>query len=172
MPIEIKLNDRIARVRILKQNENLLEVMIDDQLYDVDLMHNDEGTFSILVNDHSHNITLVPSSRPKQYTAYTLYNTYEPEVIDAATRYIRNRGNGNLTQNTNRITAPMPGKIVKVLVEAGQKVEKGQTAIIISAMKMESEYKVSSDGVVKTINVEAGNNVESNQVLIEFERFE
>jgi biotin carboxyl carrier protein len=169
MPIEIKLNNRIAQVKILKQNENLLEVMIDDKVYHVDLMHNDEGVFSVLVNNHSHNITLVPSSKPKQYTAYTLYNTYEPEIIDAASRYIRNRGNGSLAQGTNRITAPMPGKIVKVLVEPGQKVEKGQTAIIMSAMKMESEYKVASDGIVKAVNVEAGNTVESNQVLIEFE---
>jgi hypothetical protein len=66
--------------------------MIDDKVYHVDLMHNDEGSFSVLVNNHSHNMTLVPSSKPKQYTAYTLYNTYEPEVIDAASRYIRNRG--------------------------------------------------------------------------------
>ena len=169
MPIEIKLNDRIAQVKILNQNENLLEVMIDDKVYHVDLMHNDEGSFSVLVNNHSHNITLVPSSKPKQYTAYTLYNTYEPEVIDAASRYIRNRGNGSIAQGTNRITAPMPGKIVKILVEAGQKVEKGQTAVIMSAMKMESEYKAASDGIVKSVNVEAGNTVESNQVLIEFE---
>lgn len=169
MPIEIKLNERIAQVKILDQNENLLEVMIDDHPYQVDLMHNDEGTFSILVNNHSHNITLVPTSKPKQYTAYTLYNTYEPEVIDAAVRYIRNRGHGNLSQNTNKITALMPGKIMKVLVESGQAVKKGETAVIISAMKMESEYKISADGIVKAVNVEAGNNVESNQVLIEFE---
>lgn len=169
MPIEIKLNDRIAQVKILNQNENLLEVMIDEKVYHVDLMHNDEGSFSVLVNNHSHNMTLVPSSKPKQYTAYTLYKTYEPEVIDAASRYIRNRGNGSIAQATNRITAPMPGKIVKVLVGAGQKVEKGQTAVIMSAMKMESEYKVASDGIVKSVNVEAGSTVEANQVLIEFE---
>ncbi len=169
MPIDIKLNDRIAKVTILNQNENLLEVMIDDKHYQVDLMHNDEGTFSVLVNNHSHNITLVPSSRPKQYTAYTLYHTFEPEIIDSAARYMRNRGNGSTVQGTNRITAPMPGKIVKVLVKAGEQVKKGQTAVIMSAMKMESEYKVASDGMVKTVNVEAGSTVESNQVLIEIE---
>jgi biotin carboxyl carrier protein len=169
MPIDIKLNNRIAKVTILNQNENLLEVMIDDKHYQVDLMHNDEGTFSILVNNHSHNITLVPSSRPKQYTAYTLYHTFEPEIIDSAARYMRNRGNGSAVQGTNRITAPMPGKIVKVLVKTGEQVKKGQTAVIMSAMKMESEYKVASDGIVKTVNVEAGSTVESNQVLIEIE---
>ncbi len=169
MPIEIKLDNRIAKVKVLNQNENLLEIMVDDKVYHVDLMHNDEGTFSILENNRSHNISLVPSSKPKSYTAYTLYNTYELEVIDAESRYIRNRGEGSISQSDKKITAPMPGKIVKVLVEPGQEVKKGQTAVIISAMKMESEYKTAVDGLVKKINVKAGDTVESNQVLIEIE---
>jgi len=169
MPIDIKLNDRIAKVKILNQNENLLEIMVDDKVYHVDLMHNDEGTFSILESNRSHNITLVPSSKPKLYTAYTLYNTYELEIIDAESRYIRNRSEGSLTQNDRKISAPMPGKIVKVLIKAGQPVEKGQTVIILSAMKMESEYKAAADGIVKAVNVCAGDTVETNQVLIEME---
>ncbi|WP_423127116.1 acetyl-CoA carboxylase biotin carboxyl carrier protein subunit [Gaoshiqia sp. Z1-71] len=169
MPIEIKLDDRIAKVKVLNQNENLLEIMVDDKIYHVDLMHNDEGTFSILENNRSFNISLVPSNKPKTYTAYTLYNTYELEVIDAEMRYIRSRGEGGLSHSDKKITAPMPGKIVKVLVDAGQAIIKGQTAVIISAMKMESEYKASVDGVVKKINIKAGDTVESNQVLIEIE---
>ena len=169
MPIDVKLDDRVAKVTVLNQNENLLEIMVDDRTYLLDLMHNDEGTFSILENNRSHNITLVPSSKKKAYTAYTLYNTFDLEVIDAEARYIRNRGEGSLTQNDKKITAPMPGKIVNVLVEAGQEVLKGQTAVIISAMKMESEYKASVDGVVKRVYVKAGDTVESNQVLIEID---
>ncbi len=169
MPIEIKLDDRIASVKVLNQNENLLEIMVDDKIYHVDLMHNDEGIFSILENNRSHNISLVPSSKPKSYTAHTLYYTYELEVIDAEARYIRNRGEGVPAQSEKKITAPMPGKIVKVLVEPGQTVIKGQTAVIISAMKMESEYKVALDGTVKRVMVKAGDTVETNQVLIEIE---
>ncbi|WP_372771883.1 acetyl-CoA carboxylase biotin carboxyl carrier protein subunit [Mangrovibacterium sp.] len=169
MPIDVKLDDRIAKIKVLNQNENLLEIMVDDQVYLVDLMHNDEGTFSILENNRSHNITLVPSTKKKAYTAYTLYNTFDLEIIDAESRYIRNRGEGVLAQSEKKITAPMPGKIVKVLVETGQTVTKGQTAVIISAMKMESEYKSAVDGVVKKVNVKAGDTVESNQVLIEFD---
>lgn len=169
MPIDIKLDDRIASVKILNQNENLLEIKVDDKIYHVDLMHNDEGAFSILENNHSHNISLVPSSKPKTYTAYTLYNTYDLEIIDAEARYIRNRGDGLVAQSDKKIVAPMPGKIVKVLVEPGQEVTKGQTAIIISAMKMESEYKTSMDGKIKNIMVKEGETVESNQLLIEIE---
>lgn len=169
MPIEIKLGDRIASVKVLNQNENLLEIMVDDQVYHVDLMHNDEGAFSILENNRSHNISLVPSQKPKAYTAYTLYHTYDLEVIDAEARYIRNRGDGALVQSEKQISSPMPGKIVKVLVREGDTVTKGQTAIIISAMKMESEYKAAVDGVVKAVNVSDGDTVEANQVLIEID---
>lgn len=169
MPIEIKLGDRIASVKILNQNENLIEIMVDDKVYNVDLMHNDEGTFSIIENNRSHNISLVPSQKPKSYTAHTLYNTYDLEIIDAEARYIRNRGVGALGQSEKQISAPMPGKIVKVLVKEGEAVSQGQTAVIISAMKMESEYKVAVDGMVKAVNVADGDTVESNQVLIEID---
>lgn len=169
MPIDVKLNDRVAKVKVLNQNENLLEIMVDNKVYQVDLMHNDEGTFSILENNRSFNITLVPSPKAKAYTAYTLYNTFDLEVIDAETRYIRNRGEGTIGSSEKKISAPMPGKIVKVLVEAGQEITKGQTAVIISAMKMESEYKAAVDGVVKKVHIKAGDTVDSNQVLVEID---
>ena len=169
MPIQVKLNDRIASVKILNQNENLLEIKVDDRIYKVDLMHNDDGLFSILENNLSHNISLVPSAKPKTYTAYTLYQSYDLEVIDAEARYIRNRGEGALSQSEKKITAPMPGKIVKVLVEEGQEVSKGDNAVIISAMKMESEYKAAADGTIKKVHVSDGDTVDANQVLIEIE---
>ncbi len=63
----------------------------------------------------------------------------------------------------------MPGKVVKVLVNKGDSVKEGETAIIISAMKMESEYKAPKDGVIKKVNVKDGDTIEGNQILIELE---
>ena len=63
----------------------------------------------------------------------------------------------------------MPGKVVKVLVSEGESVTEGQTAVIISAMKMESEYKIPMDGKVKKVNVKDGDTIEGNQILIELE---
>lgn len=169
MPVEIKLGDRIASVKVLNQNENLLEIMVDDKVYKVDLMHNDEGSFSILENNRSHNISLIPTQKPKTYTAHTLYETYDLEIIDAEARYIRNRGEGTIAQTEKQISAPMPGKIVKVLVKEGESVLAGQTVVIMSAMKMESEYKAAVDGVIKAVHVAEGITVEANQVLIEID---
>lgn len=169
MSIEIKLDQRIASVEILKQFENMLEIKVDEKIYQVDLMHNDEGIFSILVNGHSYNIELVPQSKPKHYTAYTLYDSYDLEVIDAESRYLRNRSGNTQLLSENSITSPMPGKVVKIPVSVGDEVKKGDTVITISAMKMESEYKSPIDGKVAVIHVTEGSTVDSGQVLIEIE---
>lgn len=167
MSIEIKLDSRIASVEILKQFENLLEIKVDDKIYQVDLMHNDEGIFSILSNGQSYNIELVPQPKTKHYTAYTLYDSYDLEVIDAESRYLRNRTGNTQLISENTIISPMPGKVVKIPVAVGDIVTKGNTLITISAMKMESEYKSPMDGTIVTIHVMEGATVEANQVLIE-----
>jgi len=169
MSIEIKLDKRIASVEILKQFENLLEIKVDDKIYQLDLMHNDEGIFSILANGRSYNIELVPQTKPKHYTAYTLYDSYDLEIIDAESRYLRNRTGGAQLMAENNITSPMPGKVVKIPVSVGDIVKKGDTVITISAMKMESEYKSPLDGKISKIHVTEGSTVSAGQTLIEIE---
>lgn len=170
MAVEIKVGDRVAWVNLLKQEGNILEVEVDGKVYNVDLMHTSDGTFSILEGGHSYNIELVPhANKPKKYTAHTLYQTMEVEVIDAEARYLLNRGANGFGTNENTISSPMPGKVVKVLVKVGDEMEEGQTAIIISAMKMESEYKAPKSGKVKKVNVANGDTIEGDQILIELE---
>jgi biotin carboxyl carrier protein len=62
----------------------------------------------------------------------------------------------------------MPGLIVDIKVEAGQEVKKGDPILILEAMKMENIIKSPGDGVVKAIKVNPRDNVEKNQVLIQF----
>lgn len=169
MAVEIKVGDRVAWVNLLSQKDNMLEIEVDGKVYHVDLMHTADGTFSILENNHSYNIELVPKNEPKKYTAYTLYESYDLEVIDAESRYLLNRGGNGFDHGENHISSPMPGKVVKVLVEEGDIVKEGETVIIISAMKMESEYKAPMDGVISRVHVKNDDTIEGNQVLIELE---
>jgi biotin carboxyl carrier protein len=60
----------------------------------------------------------------------------------------------------------MPGKVVKILVNEGDAVEAGTTVIIVSAMKMESEYKVKQDRVIKKILVKEGDTVAGDQPMV------
>ena len=66
----------------------------------------------------------------------------------------------------NKIVSPMPGKVVKVLVEKGDRLEAGDIVVVIEAMKMQSNYKVSSACTVREVLVKEGDSVASNQVLL------
>ncbi|HEX6047273.1 MAG TPA: biotin/lipoyl-containing protein [Pyrinomonadaceae bacterium] len=63
------------------------------------------------------------------------------------------------------ITAPMPGKVVRVQIEAGATVEKGTGVIVVEAMKMQNEMKSPRAGVIVSINVKPGDTVNAGDVL-------
>jgi len=64
------------------------------------------------------------------------------------------------------ITAPMPGKVLEVLVDLGEIVESGQTLLVIEAMKMEHRIKASIDGVIETIEFGIGDQIEVGDFLV------
>ena len=66
------------------------------------------------------------------------------------------------------IKAPMPGMVVKVEVDVGDRVELGQGIVVVEAMKMENELQAQAIGVVRRVHVEPGQAVEKDQVLVEF----
>lgn len=67
------------------------------------------------------------------------------------------------------IVAPMPGTILRVDVSTGDAVVKGQTILILEAMKMENEILASTDGVVKQLNVSQGASVNPGDILVVIE---
>ena len=67
------------------------------------------------------------------------------------------------------VKAPMPGKVLQVLVNSGDQVKKGDPLLILEAMKMENVLKSDSDCTIKEVNVSALENVEKNQLLIELD---
>ncbi len=64
-----------------------------------------------------------------------------------------------------KVSAPMPGTILKVVANPGDKVKKGQVLVILEAMKMENEIVAPSEGVVASINVTAGTSVNAGDLL-------
>lgn len=67
------------------------------------------------------------------------------------------------------ISAPMPGKVVRILVAAGDTVEEGQGLIVVEAMKMQNELKASKGGKVVAIAAKEGANIAAGQVLVTLE---
>jgi len=72
----------------------------------------------------------------------------------------------------DKISAPMPGKVVKILVNAGDKVAVGQPLVVVESMKMENELRSPADAIVKSIHFSAGDLVSPDQPIIKLEPVE
>jgi acetyl/propionyl-CoA carboxylase alpha subunit len=79
------------------------------------------------------------------------------------------RGDDASYEDGRRVRAPMPGKVIKILVAEGESVRRNQTLAIVEAMKMENEIKSACEGVVRTIRARAGELVGAQMILIELE---
>jgi biotin carboxyl carrier protein len=94
---------------------------------------------------------------------------WDLEVVDERTRHIR-----SLTAGAERrggpvaLRAPMPGLVVRVLVEPGQEVKQGAGLVVLEAMKMENELKAPAVVTVGAVRAQPGQAVEKGQVLVEF----
>jgi biotin carboxyl carrier protein len=78
----------------------------------------------------------------------------------------RRAGNEKGKGHPGVIAAPMPGKITRVNVQAGDRVSQGQALVVMEAMKMEYTLEADRDGLVQEANVQAGQQVALGQVLV------
>lgn len=169
MNLEFKLSNRSAVVKEIKREGNIYTLSVDGIIYEVDLVKIKNHEYSILHEGKSYNVEIAAQPEPKHYDLLTSNANYELEIIDNETRYMQNRHNSGNDIADSIIRAPMPGRVVSVLVNTGDQVEAGQTILILSAMKMESEFKAGKAGIVTEIGIKEGDTVESNQVLVVIE---
>jgi biotin carboxyl carrier protein len=165
MSYEIRINDRNSTIELLSRSGNQIQVVIDNKTYELDIVEVERGVYSILLDNRSFNVELVEGKSARSYTVNTLYETFDVEIIDAESKYQTNRRKDEGTDQ-KAISSPMPGKVVRILVNEGDHVVAGQTVVIVSAMKMESEYKVKQDRVIKKVLVKEGDTINGDQPLI------
>lgn len=166
MPFEVKLNGRSARVELLSREGSNILIAVDGKEYRLDFVRVATGKYSILCDNKSYNVEIIPGSTVKQYTAHTFQDSHQVEIVDAEAKYLASRLKGREEEGESVIVAPIPGKVVKISVKAGDLVEAGQTVVIISAMKMESEFKARKPGRILDVKVAEGQTVDARQVLV------
>ncbi len=96
--------------------------------------------------------------------------THRVEWKDSMDQMLDNMGFNNVAAKVQKdVRAPMPGLVLDVSVEVGQKVSEGDRLLILEAMKMENSISIQTEAVIKKVLVKKGQPVEKNQVLIELE---
>jgi biotin carboxyl carrier protein len=165
---EIKINDRFAKVELLREEGNIIEVLVDGKKYEIDIVQAEAG-YSVLYKNKSYNVEIIEGENNKEFTVNTLYKSFDVDIVDAEYRYQQNRLKSKELQGGNVISSPMPGRIVRIPVKEGDEVTAGQTVVVVSAMKMESEYKAPKNGIIKHVHVKEGDVVAGHQPLITIE---
>lgn len=124
----------------------------------------------VLYQNRSFNTELVEINKAEKTCKIKVNgNTYQISIEDQFDVLLKQLGLDNLTSNKiSEIKAPMPGLVLKVLIEENTEVKKGDNLLILEAMKMENILKSSTDGVIKKVLVKQGDKVEKSQILVQF----
>lgn len=157
-----KINDKEFIIEIRPDGE----IVVNDETYSFDFQRlPDGGTVSLLLNNRS--VEAVVDEREDSWEVLTQGELYSVRVQDErAYRLALARGTGLDAGHDAEVKAPMPGLVIRVLVEVGAIVERNEKVVILESMKMENELRSPKEGVVTAVNVIPGASVEKGQALV------
>ncbi|PWJ42571.1 acetyl-CoA carboxylase biotin carboxyl carrier protein subunit [Sediminitomix flava] len=163
---------------ITTQNNNTFEVdsqngqtLINSEILDWDVQKIKENSYHILYKNKGYHVDVVKTDWNENSVTLLVNNReYTLNITTEMDQLLKKMGlNSTQSKRVKNLKAPMPGLILEIAVEEGQEVKKGEKLLILEAMKMENVIKASSDVTVTKILLSEGDNVEKNQVLIDFE---
>lgn len=163
-----RINGEAKRVRI-ERDGDLYTVSVGDEVFTVDHRSLEGiGSLSLLVNSRCFEASVADHERVKLVSING--EKFEIDLTDelsfmAGTPSVHN---GHVGEEI--VKTPMPGVVVAVEVECGQKIDAGSPVVIVEAMKMQNEISSVGGGTVKEVLVRKGETVESNQKLVVIER--
>lgn len=151
---------------------NKFKLMLDDQPYDIErrdgLMVVNGMEFScsrkenqVLVSGSPHLVKLSAGQAEVDGISYRI----EAQGLEEPKAATGRRVKLGAVEEAGAIMAIMPGLIIKLLKQEGDRVEPGETVIILEAMKMQNELHAKTAGVIRKMLVKQGDNVEMRQVL-------
>ncbi|UCG62383.1 MAG: hypothetical protein JSV52_03610 [Candidatus Zixiibacteriota bacterium] len=123
-----------------------------------------DNLFNLTVNGHTYHAAAVYNKG----TYYIDIDSVLLEVKEPSEDGFAGEGVGHAGEK-DKIYAPMPGKIVKIMVEVGDAVEEKQAMVIVEAMKMENQVNAKASGTVRAVNFAPGDQVDTESPIIELE---
>jgi biotin carboxyl carrier protein len=165
MEFEFNIKDNNYKLS-LDQKDNKLILHTNNGTVDIDYQILSENCLSLIINNESYTIFVA------QYdNKWHIIIRDEEYIIEPSSTARKKSYATELTEFAdNIITAPMPGKILKIKVNAGDRVTKKQSLIIVEAMKMEHDIRAPFDAIVTKINFSEGQIVDTQSPIIELEK--
>jgi biotin carboxyl carrier protein len=161
---EVEIGGRLRRAVVHRAGGQFV-VEIDGQPSTVDAERIDAQTLSLLIDGKSFDVIVTPESGGAGQLAVNVGATSVAVSLNGRRRWGRRDASADAGAGPQRIVAPMPGKIVRVLVAPQAAVQARQPIVVIEAMKMENELRAVRDGIVAELHAVEGQSVEAGAVL-------
>ena len=148
-------------IELMRADDRIIEAQIGDESYIIDVKAVEPGVYWFQWKDRSIEIAVAPND--DAYAVSFGGQRMHVEIIDtrAALRKAAQHGHDGMVE----LRAPMPGKVVKVLVGEGSAVEMNQGLLVIEAMKMQNEFKSPKKGIVRKLAVKESAAVNAGDLL-------
>ncbi len=130
-----------------------------------------KNKYHVIVNHQSYTIELLGVDETgKQYTMMVNGQKHVVAIKDQFDSLLQQLGMDKLVSaKVNQVKAPMPGLVLRILVDEGQTIKKGDPLLVLEAMKMENIIKSAGDGIVKSVMVQPKVVVDKGQVMLVME---
>ena len=164
MKLKARVADREEDL-LLKLEEGRVAAEIGNRVYTLDVREIEPDGYLFFLNTNVHECRVTQRAASKNTFDVSIRGrSYEVTIVDP--KRLRSGQNSDRHHHgVVEIRAQMPGKIVRVQIEAGSTIEKGAGVVVVEAMKMQNEMKSPRDGVVVSINVKPGDTVNAGDVL-------
>jgi len=162
----LEVNGVVRRVQVEQEGTRFL-VTLDGVRHALDAAEIEPGRWSLLFDaaQHSHEV-LVRSGQTGAATVIVDGATVPVRVLDPRRRWSAGAAKDGGGDGPVRVTAPMPGKVVRVLVQPGEVVTARQGLVVVEAMKMENELRAPRAGTVRDVQACEGASVEAGALLL------
>ncbi len=162
MKLQIEVAGKMRRVEPTQTAERRIWA-IDGQRLEADVAEVSPGLYSILINGKSCEVRVESLGAELRVMA----DGRELRLaIQDERAWRRNRGGSVEAEGRQQVLAPMPGKIVRVLVSAGDSVRAGQGLLVVEAMKMQNEIRAPKSGTIDRVRVAEGQTVNAGEVVV------
>lgn len=159
--------DGTSHVVDVTGGEGRYRLTVGDDVWDVDARLTAQGIYSLLIGGVSYVADVV--NREGTCLVDVGGEAYEVLVEEQTRWVIRTRGGAAGAGHGQTVRAPLPGKITHVAVRPGDRVQAGDTLVVIEAMKMENEFKAAAAGVIAEVRVSVGQAVNPGDVMVVLE---
>jgi len=165
MKYTIQIEGTTRTVEVQLNGAGSFHAQIEGRAASVDAVETAPDTFSILLDGQSFEARVWQDGSEEGLLVRCAGQDFRVRVQDP--RSWRGRSHGMLeASGPQRVLAPMPGKVVRVLVAAGDEVEAGSGLVVVEAMKMQNEIRAPKKGRIECVLVAEGQAVRTQEALV------